>query len=176
MLAVFAVASRQPESAGVFALRTAGAGGPAALLTGKGKYERLAWNREQTTLAFVSDRGKADSKQAGFSLYMWDRQAQAASELASALTMDLWSWKDDYIQPMQKVRAAVERARTYRAVYDLASHRVTQLADPSMSEASSSDDGNYVIGGDDREYRRMQEYSERLEDTYFVDVATGGRK
>jgi len=41
---------------------------------------------------------------------------------------DLWHWKDDYIQPMQKVRAAQERIRTYRAVYHIADQKLVQLA------------------------------------------------
>src|SRR5207237_5215609 len=33
--------------------------------------------------------------------------------------VDLWHWKDDYIQPIQKVRAEQERQRSYRAAYDV---------------------------------------------------------
>jgi hypothetical protein len=31
--------------------------------------------------------------------------------------VDLWHWKDDYIQPIQKVRAEQDRNKSYRAVY-----------------------------------------------------------
>ena len=33
--------------------------------------------------------------------------------------VDLWHWKDDYVQPIQRVRAEQDRNRSYRAVYDL---------------------------------------------------------
>ncbi len=77
---------------------------------------------------------------------------------------------------MQKVRAAVERSRSYRAVYDVKDKKLVQLADVSMYELAPSEDGAYAMGTDDREYRRMQEYDERYEDTYIVDTATGSRK
>ena len=91
------------------------------------------------------------------------------------VSVDLWSWKDDYIQPMQKVRASVERNRSYRAVYDFNTKQFVQLADVSMNEIAPSDDGRYALGDDDRQYRPMQEYDERYEDTYIVDTATGKR-
>jgi dipeptidyl aminopeptidase/acylaminoacyl peptidase len=92
------------------------------------------------------------------------------------VSVDLWSWRDDYIQPMQKVRARVERNRSYRAVFDLAAGKLTQLADLTMPEAMPSEDGRYALGFDDRPYRREQEYDERFEDVYFIDTTTGARK
>ena len=51
---------------------------------------------------------------------------------------DLWRWNDDYIQPMQKVRLAQERARSYRAVYSFADKKFIQLADPTMNTVAPS--------------------------------------
>lgn len=89
---------------------------------------------------------------------------------------DLWHWKDGFIQPMQKVRAAQERNRTYRAVYHIASKRLVQLADPSMPEAHPSEDGTYIIGLNDQPYRRMVDYDTRYQDMYLVDAFTGTRQ
>ncbi len=98
---------------------------------------------------------------------------RAADERVS---VDLWSWKDDYIQPMQKVRAAVDRTRSYRATYDLRTQKFSQLADLTMTELTPSEDGRYALGGDNREYRRLQEYDARYEDAYIVNTETGDRK
>jgi len=92
------------------------------------------------------------------------------------VSVDLWSWKDDYIQPMQKVRAQVERSRSYRAAYDITTKKFAQLADVTMPEALASEDGSHAIGLDDRPYRREQEYDERYEDVYITDTETGARK
>ncbi len=89
---------------------------------------------------------------------------------------DLWRWNDDYIQPMQKVRAAQERARSYRAVLNLADGKFVQLSDPTMAGLTPSDDGRYAIGLDDRALRHMVDYDSAYNDVYLVDTATGVRK
>ncbi len=88
---------------------------------------------------------------------------------------DLWRWNDDYIQPMQKVRAAQERARSYRAVIHLADKKFLQLADPEMIGLTPSDDGRYAIGMDDRALRHMVDYDGTYNDVYLVDTMTGKR-
>jgi len=88
---------------------------------------------------------------------------------------DLWRWNDDYIQPMQKVRAAQERARSYRAVIHLADKKFLQLSDPEMIGLTPSDDGRYAIGMDDRALRHMVDYDGTYNDVYLVDTVTGKR-
>lgn len=220
---LYAVAATTPEENGVYALETHGGGEPSPLLSGKGKYEKLALDERQTRLAFVSDHRDADSPQPRFALYEWNLHASKVEALASPastgfprgwnisdratitfskdgqrvffgtvpqpspvkspeeppderVSVDLWSWKDDYIQPMQKVRAAVERNRSYRATYNLGTRKFTQLADLTMEDVAPSEDGLYSLGGDDRSYRRMQEYDERYEDAYIVNDETGDRR
>ena len=144
-------------------------GPPAALLSGKGKYQRLTWDEENTQLAFTSDKEDAEAKQPKFRVYHWNRKDPQATEIVSITSpgfrkelvvseranlsfsldgsrlflgtapppepeknpdeeipadekvlVDLWHWKDDYVQTIQKVRAEQDRNRSYRAVYDLA--------------------------------------------------------
>jgi dipeptidyl aminopeptidase/acylaminoacyl peptidase len=89
---------------------------------------------------------------------------------------DLWSWKDDYIQPMQKVRAPQERIRSYRAVVNLADKKFLQLSDPTMIGVTPSDDGRMAMGMDDRAYRHMVDFDGTYNDIYIMDTATGSRK
>src|SRR5262245_18902941 len=182
---VFTVSSRKEDGNGVYAFTSGADGPPVALLTGKGKYSKIAWDEAQTQLAFISDRDEAAAKQqtkgappALFKLYHWDRKAAKATEIVSTATqgfragmvisergalsfsrdggelflgvapppepekdseagaadaddkviVDLWHWKDDYIQPMQKVRAEQDRNRSYRAVYHIKERKFVQLA------------------------------------------------
>ena len=89
---------------------------------------------------------------------------------------DLWSWRDDLVQPMQKSRAAQERARSYRAVYSLADKKFLQISDPSMAGLFPSDDGRLALGTDDRTYRHMVDYDGVYNDVYLVNTTTGARQ
>jgi dipeptidyl aminopeptidase/acylaminoacyl peptidase len=219
---VYAVSSKKEDTNGVYAF--SGDGEPAVLLSGPGKYTKLAWDEKQTQVAFLSDRDDVKAKQPKFKLYHWVRHSAAAAELVSVNTagfrqgfvlsdkaslsfskdgkrlffgcaspapeerdaeagasddrvsVDLWHWKDEFIQPMQKVRANRERSRSFRAVYHLSEKKLVQLADPTMADITPSEDGRWALGGDDREYRPMVEYDDRYRDTYLVDALTGSRK
>lgn len=89
---------------------------------------------------------------------------------------DLWRWNDDYIQPMQKVRAAQERTRSYRAALNLADGKLVQLSDPTMIGLTPSDDGRYAIGLDDRALRHLVDFDGSYNDVYLVNTSTGDRK
>jgi dipeptidyl aminopeptidase/acylaminoacyl peptidase len=221
---VFAVNVPDGRDNGVFVVTPGQSGHPAALLTGPGIFNKLAWDQRQTRLAFLSDYGDAVGTSRTYKLYTWDRIAKSAKDAAweqtpgfpadwilsdkanlnvasggtrvffgtapersykpldtsvpedERVSVDLWSWKDDYIQPMQKIRARTERFRTYRAVYDLSARKFAQLGSPAMSEILPSEDGAYAIGEDDRAYRRMEEYDADYADTYLIDTRTGVRK
>ncbi|MCE2435431.1 MAG: hypothetical protein J4F29_21310, partial [Candidatus Latescibacteria bacterium] len=44
------------------------------------------------------------------------------------VAVDIWNWKDPYLQPMQLKDAKEERERTYRAVFHLNNGKIVQLA------------------------------------------------
>jgi dipeptidyl aminopeptidase/acylaminoacyl peptidase len=222
---VYAVDSKMADQSGVYSVSTVEASQPVSLAKGKGTYEKLATDDNQTGVAFLSNRSEAASREPDFKVYWWDGKGSSALDVVSRQTagfrpdwvvsergalvvskggkrvffgtspkprqdrrerddtpqdekvsMDLWSWKDDYIQPMQKVRATLERSRSYRATFDLEKKKFLQLGDPEMRDLVPNDTGTYALGSDDREYRRMQEYDERFEDTYIVNTQTGSRK
>lgn len=92
------------------------------------------------------------------------------------VTADLWSWRDDVVQPMQRLRAPQERARSYRGILDLTTRRYTQLADATLPAVTLSDDGDRALGFDDRAYRPLTDYDGHYADIYLVDTATGARR
>jgi dipeptidyl aminopeptidase/acylaminoacyl peptidase len=88
---LYLVSSRTPADNGVYrALPTAG-GEPVALLSGRGRYSRLAWDREQTQAVFVSDTESAPGERGGarYKLYHWDRATSAAVAVLAAETKGL---------------------------------------------------------------------------------------
>lgn len=215
---LFAVSARDTARNGAFAARPGSADAPAALLAGKGKYQKFTWDENQTQLAFISDRDDADAKTPKWKIYRWDRQGAAAEELVSQsspgfrnglvlsdrgtlsfskdgkrlyfaaappappapaadadtstddkASVDLWSYKDDYISPIQKVRAERDRNRTYTAAWLIPEKKVVQLADAEMETVTTSESPQWVLGTDDREYRRVADYDERYTDAYVID-------
>ena len=89
---------------------------------------------------------------------------------------DLWHWKDDYIQPIQRVRAEQERQRSYRAVYLTKEKRFVQLADESLENINPSVDGRYAVGSDNRAYRIENDHNPGYSDFYVINAADGTRK
>ena len=253
----YTVSSKNEERNGVYVITPQNDAAPVPLLAGKGKYQKLTWDEDQTELAFISDRDDQQSKQAKFKVYLWERgsgapvanrgssptvregasareeaknhttsiPAPVATEIVSnsspgfrkdfvvsdkanlsfsldgnrlflgaapppepeksadedaptdeKVLVDLWHWKDDYIQSIQKVRAEQDRQRSYRAVYDVKGKRFVQLADEKMETLVPSTDGRLAIGSDDRAYRVMSDYDPGLRDSYLVSAEDGTRK
>ena len=223
---VFTTSARKEETNGVYAVVTnEGDSTPTTLVSGKGKYQRLTWDEDNTQLALISDKDDAEAKQPKFRVYHWNRKDPQATEIVSVtatgfrkdlvvseranlsfsldgshlflgtapppepernpdeeipadekVLVDLWHWKDDYVQPIQRVRAEQERNRSYRAVYDLKEKKFVQLADESMDSISPSNDGSYAIGSDNRKYRAMNDYDPGFSDFYLVNTSDGSRK
>lgn len=92
------------------------------------------------------------------------------------VNVDLWHWKDDYIQPQQKVRMIADRDRSYRAVWHIAEGKFVQLADTTMENVVPSSNGLYAIGTDDRTYRIRGAYDPGFTDYYLVNTTDGSRK
>ena len=236
----YTVSAKNEEINGVYVAATATNEAPASLLAGKGKYQKLTWDEDQTELAFISDRDDQESKQPKFKVYLWERgssqtikeganrnhaSAMTANEIVSAssagfrkdfvvsdkaslsfsldggrlflgaaplpepekgadeevsadekVLVDLWHWKDDYIQPIQKVRAEQDRSRSYRAVYMIKDKKFVQLADERMESVTLSNDGRIGIGRDDRAYRITNDYDPGMSDVYLVNTIDGTRK
>jgi dipeptidyl aminopeptidase/acylaminoacyl peptidase len=91
------------------------------------------------------------------------------------ITADLWRWNDDYIQPLQKIRAGKDRTRAYLGVLDLPARTFRQVADLTLPTVTFSDDGERAFGLDDRAYRRRLDYAGLAQDLYVVEATTGTR-
>jgi len=131
----------------------------------------------------ISDRGAISFSQDGSKLFFGvapppepekDEEAEEATE--DKIIADLWHWRDDYIQPMQKARAEQERNRSYRAVFHLKEKKLVQLADETMAEINPTDDGRWALGTDNRAYRILVGQDTNYSDYYLVNTLDGSRK
>jgi dipeptidyl aminopeptidase/acylaminoacyl peptidase len=131
----------------------------------------------------VSDKGQMAFSRDGSRLYIPAAPPAVAPKAEADETpadekvlVDIWNYKDDLVQPMQKIRAAQERARTYRGVYQIAEKRYTQVTDATLRTVVMSDDGSRAVGLDDAPYRRMIDFDGAYSDVYVVDASNGQRK
>jgi dipeptidyl aminopeptidase/acylaminoacyl peptidase len=87
--------------------------------------------------------------------------------------VDVFHWRDDRIQTVQRARAEADRNFTYRAAIDLESGRLVPLADSSMRTVTLTADGVWGVGRDDRAY--ISDWKEARADYYRVHTSTGER-
>ncbi|NRF40753.1 S9 family peptidase [Pedobacter foliorum] len=95
--------------------------------------------------------------------------------------LDVWSYKDDYLQPMQLKNADKEAKRTYLTSIEIFNSdvKVVPLTDPKLPEAKLIDEGNsnFVLASTDFGNRIQSQWSgNAIKDYYLVDTKTGARK
>src|SRR5882724_2921639 len=222
---VYTVSSKKNETNGAYSVSTGSADAPTALISGKGKYSRIAWDDKQTQVGFLSDRDDVASSLPKYKIYHWIRDSKTAEPIVSTdtpnfrkgwiindraninfsldgndlylgvsrptevepeddtpadekVSVDLWHYKDDYIQPMQKVRAEQDRNRSYRAVFHIADNKYAQLGDETMQGVNPSTDGRWALGSDDRPYRMLVGYDDDANsaDVSIINTGDGSRK
>ena len=94
------------------------------------------------------------------------------------VSVDVWSWKDDFIQPMQKLQADEEKKRAYMTMYDISRQRIVPLANEEMPEMRMDPEKRlpYAIGISDLAYRQQISWDYPFyRDVYLVDLSNGER-
>jgi dipeptidyl aminopeptidase/acylaminoacyl peptidase len=92
------------------------------------------------------------------------------------LPVDVWSYKDPQIQPMQKVRVQQDQNRTYRAIYHLSNKQFVQLATADLPNVNPGFDATRALGTSDLPYRQEMSWDQTYNDVYLVDLKTGARR
>lgn len=93
--------------------------------------------------------------------------------------LDVWNYKDDYLQPQQLVNVAAELRKSWLSVWDLEKGTWLQLADDSCETVMPADEGNalYALGMSNQGYRIEQQWKmDGAVRLYLIDSKTGKRK
>ena len=93
--------------------------------------------------------------------------------------VDIWNWKDKYLQPQQKLMASREKNRSYEAVYYPKVNRMVQLADSGVKEVSIDPkaEGVYSLGYDNTPYQKMTSWiGQWFNDVYLINRQSGKRQ
>ncbi|MDR6781666.1 dipeptidyl aminopeptidase/acylaminoacyl peptidase [Pedobacter africanus] len=95
--------------------------------------------------------------------------------------LDVWGYKDDYLQPMQLKRLESELKRSYLTAMEIfnSDPKVVPLTDLKLPEASPAAEGNanFVLASTDYGNRIQSQWTgSSIKDYYLVDTKTGARK
>ncbi len=128
----------------------------------------------------VSENGKLTFSKDGSRLFFGIATApkQEPKDAPEPVKVDIWSWKDPYLQTMQKVQADDEKKRSLMCVIHFGpkGKRFVQLATEEVPEITLSEDAKLAVGSSNLPYRQLSSWDQNYEDIYLVSLADGSRK
>jgi len=127
----------------------------------------------------VAERGRLEFTRGGqavvFGLAPAPLDSIPADSLADKAVFDLWHYRDDRLQPQQKVEAARDRERAFTTAYLVADRRLTRLGSDSLPQITVSDDGRVALAVTPVPYAVEATWGEGGSDVYVIDVRSGRR-
>ncbi len=93
--------------------------------------------------------------------------------------LDIWSWTDIELQPMQLINLEKEIKRTYTALYRITDKIFIQVADTTIKQVSliNKNNGEFALGSNDTPYTRAMSWSAKwISDYYLIDLIRGNKK
>ncbi len=93
--------------------------------------------------------------------------------------VDIWHWKDSYLQPQQKIQKKKEMTRDYLAFYDLKKKKFIQIENEKIKRAFILKDNNseHAYGFVSEPYRRQISWTgKRYKDIWYINLKSGERK
>lgn len=107
-----------------------------------------------------------------------DTPVAPATAQTERVELDLWHWKDEQVQPMQKIREGRgegNRNRAFSAVYFFDTKQFRQLSDENVT-VTVPDFGDWSVASNDKPYRHLTGYGPTLNDHALVNIRTGETK
>ncbi len=131
----------------------------------------------------VSEFGKIYFSKNGDNLYFGVAHRPIQEPEDTLLTnekvkVNVWNWKDPFLQTQQLHDLQKEKKRSYLAVYLIKNKKVVQLTDKDMPEIKliQNGNGNIAMGVSDVPYRQLISWDSEYKDVYLVGVESGRRK
>jgi dipeptidyl aminopeptidase/acylaminoacyl peptidase len=130
----------------------------------------------------ISENGKLSFSKDGLRLFFGiaDAPKPEPKDAPEPIKVDIWSWKDPFLQPMQKVQADEEKKRSYLCVMHLGpkenDRKFVRLGTLDLPEITLSEDARLAVGTSDIPYRRLVSWDREYMDIYLVSLADGSRK
>lgn len=90
--------------------------------------------------------------------------------------VDVWNWKDDYLQPQQVKQLDKEKKRSYKAVYHIKKEEIVQLGDEKVRKVKLVNKGNapFALGISEKKYGKYISWEvPGFKDLYLINLKTG---
>lgn len=130
----------------------------------------------------VSEQGKLQFSKSGKRLFFGTAPIQPPKDTSlidiDLVKIDIWNYKDDYLQSMQLKNLDKDLKKSYMAVIDLEHQNYTQLGDEQIPEIvlGKEGDGSFFVGITDVGKRIAMQWEGRtLKDIYVIDPETSKR-
>ena len=92
--------------------------------------------------------------------------------------LDIWTWNEEYLQSVQKLRVETDKNRTYLALLRLDDGTLTQIADENLPDVHVGVDftADKILAWTEKPYRIKQQWDQNpCLDFYVVDLRDGTR-
>lgn len=126
----------------------------------------------------VSEHGRVQFSKDGSKLFFGTAPAprpEPSGDAPEPLKVDLWHWKDPFLQSMQKVRADEDKKQTYLAVVSK-DRRIVQLGSEEMPEVTIAEGPDVFLASSDVAYRQLVSWDSDYNDFYVVTLRDGSKK
>ncbi len=128
----------------------------------------------------VSEHGEVSFSKSGNRLFFGTAPIPIPKDTSlvdiDLVKLDIWHYKDDYLQTQQLFNLQRELKRSYLAVYDFAQHQMKQIGSKGLPNIVPTDegDGAYFIAVTDTGRRVEAQWNgQTKKDIYAAEVATG---
>ena len=131
----------------------------------------------------VSENGNLSFSKTGKRLFFGTAPIQPPKDTSlvdiDKVSIDIWNYKDDYLQTVQLNRLQTDLRRTFLAVYDLSNNSLNQLASEEIPTVyqSNEGDGETFVGVTDFGKRIESQWTGNTKkDIYAINTTTGEKK
>lgn len=131
----------------------------------------------------VSENGAVSFSKSGKRLLFGVAPIQPAKDTSlvdfELAKVDVWNYKDDYLQPQQLFNLQNELKRSYLTAYDFGQNRIISLGSPGLPNvaATADGDGETFVGITDTGRRVQAQWTgSTKKDIYAINPSTGERK
>ena len=103
----------------------------------------------------------------------------AEDEDDNPVKLDIWHWQDPQLQPQQLMEASIEKNRDYRAVYNIRTKKIHQLATREIPSVpiNLKSPSKVAIANTNMAYRKMLSWDiPGFQDAWIVNLENGDRQ